>query len=235
MTSLIGYNVHSILTYGRGYSASEQASLWSHLERLKPASLLFLDNLDWSREAKRRLPDCVVVWRAWRPDDGSLFDKITPQQFLNSTVRDAAAAGIVIQALNEPDGYGDLRKLAGWCAELMDAATIAGVRLVLPNFGVGHPDTNRLAELDALWQAFKRNPLHYYGCHEYGTYRGMLYTDETRRRDVVPWRVGRFQFIANYCGAKFGYMPPVLITEFGIDSSFYADDDKNKRGWRDSG
>lgn len=240
MPSLIGFNVHSTLTYGRAYSDVEKHRMWEFFERLQPASLLFLDNLDWAREAKRRLPKTIVVFREYRQNDGQFFKNMSAQQFYDSHIR-FGEGGVVVSVMNEPTGYGeqnspdDLERIASFMAAVMDKFGAAGVSIVGPEFGVGHPDTNRLSELEAMWQAFKRWPLHYYGSHEYGTYRGMTYTDNTHRRDVVPWRVGRFEAIANYCQTSLGYVPPMLINEFGIDSSFYADDIKTKRGWRDAG
>lgn len=60
MTSLIGYVVHNALTYGRTYSADEQSKMWQHFERLQPDSLLFMDDIDKARQAKKLLPSCIV-------------------------------------------------------------------------------------------------------------------------------------------------------------------------------
>lgn len=234
MTSIIGYNIHSTLTYGRGYSADEQTKFWQHLERLQPESLLFMDNLDWARQAKKLLPSCIVVHRRWRANDGALHLNTSPQWFYDTYAHDAEG-GIVVQCLNEPSGYDKLTQLASWCASVMEKFAAAGLALALPNFGVGHPDLNKLLDLTVLWEAFKKYPQHYFASHEYATYRGMTYTDATHKRDVVPWRVGRFKIIVDYVKTRFDYDLSVLVTEFGIDSSFYPDDIKEKRGWRDAG
>lgn len=238
--SLIGYNVHDRLTYERGYSAEEKERMWRHFERLQPASLMFLDNFDWAREAKRRLPNTIVVFRQYRSNDGRFFMNMTPQQFYDGHAQ-FGDAGLVVSVMNEPTGYGeqnkpeDLEKVAEFMRRVMDLHGRAGHAICGPEFGVGHPDLSRLSELDEMWAAFKRWPQHYYGAHEYGTYRGMQYTDETHQRDVYPHRVGRYKSILAYVKEKYGYDLPFLANEFGIDSSFYQGDDTNKRGWRDAG
>lgn len=237
MTVIPGYVVHRTLTYGRGYSADEQTRMFDHFNRLRADSHLFMDHIDFAREAKRRWPDCIVVYRHYLKEDGSLYKVMTPAEFVKLH-KPFAAGGIVVQCLNEPSGYGsvaELVQLAKWCADVMRLASDSETVLALPNFGVGHPNENQLSALNDLWEAFKDYPEHFYACHEYGTYRGMLHTDETHRRDVTPWRVGRFKFVTAYVKQNFNIDLNILITETGIDSSQYADDDKQKRGWRDSG
>lgn len=237
MTVIPGYTVHRTLTYNRGYSTDETERMWAHFGRLRADSHLFMDHIDWAREAKRRWPDCIVVYRHYLKEDGSLHKVMTPAEFVKLHTP-FSAGGIVVQCLNEPSGYGtvaEMAQLAKWCADVMRLASDSEMALALPNFGVGHPSENKLSALNDLWQAFKDYPEHFYACHEYGTYRGMTYTDDTHRRDVTPWRVGRFKFVTTYVKQNFNIDLNILITETGIDSSQYADDDKQKRGWRDSG
>lgn len=238
MTVIPGYCVHNTLTYARGYSAEEQTRMWGHFSRLKADSQLFMDQIEWARTMKRLDPSCIVVHRRFIDGDGALHRNMSAQKFVNDH-KALAAGGIVIQVLNEPNGYeerpGDLKQLATWCAEVMHLSAEAEMVVALPNFGVGHPDTNKLPELNEMWMAFKKYPMHFYACHEYGTYRGMTYTDETHQRDVTPWRVGRFKIVTDYVKQHFDYDLTILVTETGIDSSMYQGDDKTKRGWRDSG
>lgn len=237
MSIIPGYVVHNTLTYGRGYNADEQQRMFDHFDRLRANSHLFMDHIDWARETKRRWPNCIVVYRHYLKEDGSFHKSMTPQHFVD-VHKPFGAGGIVVQCLNEPSGYGtvaELKQLAVWCADVMKLAAEAELVLALPNFGVGHPDETKLSALNDLWQAFKDYPSHFYSAHEYGTYRGMLYTDEKGTRNVTPWRVGRFKFVTTYVKQNFDIDLNILITETGIDSSMYAEDDKAKRGWRDSG
>jgi hypothetical protein len=229
MVSKIGYHIHNLMTYRRGYSAEEARHLFDHIQRLQPGALLVLDDIDWARQFKKLVPNCAVVYRSWHPQESHLFDVMTPRQFYDQYAR-YGEGGLIINVLNEPNGYGDLRKLADWCAQVCELFGNAGVACAPPAFGEGHPDTNRLHELDALWDALRRwHHLHYYNIHEYGTWRGMLFR-EGSRWDVFPWRVGRFeQFTVPYLQSKGYPIPRVVMTEWGIDS---AHDDTGKRGWR---
>lgn len=224
----LAYNVHSQMHPQRAYSADEEAYLFDHLKRLNPPALLFMDNQSWALRAKQMLPACSVVVRNWRADDGAFHYNLSPQTFFD--LYKNTPKNLVLNVLNEPNGYGDLKKLAHWCAQVMDLFGAIGVAVVVPNFGEGHPDVDKLAELEELWTALdKWHDLHYYGCHEYGTHRGMIF-NEGGKFDVFPWRVGRFeQFIVPYLKAHNHKIPNVILTEAGCDS---AHDGTDKRGWR---
>lgn len=224
----ISYNVHSQMHPQRAYSADEEAYLFDHLKRLNPPALLFMDSQSWALRAKQMLPGCAVVVRNWRADDGAFHYNLSPQAFFD--LYKNTPKNLVLNVLNEPNGYGDLPKLAHWCAQVMDLFGAIGVAVVVPNFGEGHPDVDKLAELEELWKALdKWHDLHYYGSHEYGTWRGMIFS-ESGKYDVYPWRVGRFeQFIVPYLKAHGHKVPNVILTEAGCDS---AHDGTDKRGWR---
>lgn len=228
MAHKVGYQYHNLLTYQRGYSAAEEQHLFDHFARVQPGASLFLDNEGRAIRAHQLVPGCAVVVRSWRDDEGGLYDKLSPEQTFE--LYKNTPKGIIRNLLNEPDGYGNLRKIATWCARVMDLFGAAGIPVVVPNFGEGHPDVDRLAELEELWAAFNRwHGLHYYGCHEYGTYRGMLF-NEAGKWDVFPWRVGRFEtFVVPYLQRAGHQVPNVILTEFGCDS---AHDGTDKRGWK---
>ncbi len=240
MSSIIGYNVHPRLTYGRIYSADEKRRFFEHVERLQPKSLLFLDDFDFASEAKRRFPNIIVVWRQYQQHDGTFFRDMSAKTFFDSHIR-YAENGIVISVMNEPSGYGeqgsedDLERIAAFMAEVLGLFGRAGARCCGPEFGTGHPALNRLAELNVMWQAFKENPLNFFSMHHYGTYHGMIYSDDTHKHDTVPCRVGRHKSILKYVKDKFNYDLPILINEFGIDSTLDPNDHPEKRGWRDAG
>lgn len=230
MANKVGYQVHSKMTYGRNWSADEDTNFQAHLDRLNPSAMLFLDDDGKALRTKGKFPDCAVVGRLYRSDipEGELWLKRSPQQVFDDYKN--TPKGIIRNILNEPSGYGDLRGLAVFCAEVMDLFGNAGIPIATPNFGEGNPDVDRLPELEPLWVAFdKWHDLHYYATHEYGTYRGMLF-NEAGKWDVFPWRVGRFEtFIVPYLQKVGHKIPRVILTEFGIDS---AHDGTDKRGWK---
>lgn len=223
----LSYNIHSQMHPQRGYSAEEETYLFDHLKRLNPPAVLFMDNQSRALHTKQMLPGCSVVVRNWRADDGAFHNNLTPQAFFD--LYKDTPKNLILNVLNEPSGYGDLKKLAHWCAQVMDLFGAVGIALVLPNFGEGHPDVDKLADLEELWTALdKWHALHYWGSHEYGTWRGMVF-NESGKFDVFPWRVGRFeQFIVPYLKAHGHKIPNVILTEFGCDS---AHDGTDKRGW----
>lgn len=239
MATKIGLNIQNALQDGNGnprpYSADEKRKRDAIIDRLQSAGNLFMDDIDGARDCKRRYPNMIVVHRSWRNDDGYLYENLNATQFYDQYAK-FGEQGIVVQAMNEPTGYGaqnspqDLEKVAGWSAQVMDLFGTAGHALALPNFGEGHPHEVRLAELKALFEGLKKwKDLHYYASHEYGTWQGMTYDDPADKADVYPWRVGRFKFIAEHCQKAHGFIPNMLITEWGIDS---AHDGKPFRGWR---
>lgn len=231
MTSKFGYQVHPKMTYGRGWSADEQNYFWQHLERLQPAAMLFLDDDASAAECKRRLPNCAVVVRHWSDNEGRLHLEKSPrdvfQQYRN------IPGDLIVNVGNEPSGYDNLPQLAKWYAELMDLFGANHQSIVVPNFGEGHPNENKLNELEPLWNALdKWHDLHYYAAHEYGTHRGMMF-NEAGKYDVYPWRVGRFEALVKpYLEAHGHKVPRIILTECGIDD---AHDGTNKRGWKDAG
>src|SRR5258706_649422 len=169
----ISLNIHNQLHPQRGYSTREQNDLFELLTRINPSTVLFMDNQPWAQYAKQILPACAVVARFWDANDGAFHNNLSPQDFFNRYK--LTPKNLVLNVLNEPNGYGDLKKLAHWCAQVMELFGNAGISLVVPNFGEGHPDVDKLAELDELWSAFNKwHDFHYYGTHEYGTWRGMV-------------------------------------------------------------
>ncbi len=241
LTSKIGLNIHSTLSYGRGYSAQEKETLFAFLHELQPTTVLALDNFDWAKQIKARLPGCAVVFRKYRRDDGALHRKTSGREYARSIER-YGENGVIVSIFNEVTGYGgqntedDLERVAAFMAEASQYLSRQGIYHCGPEWGVGHPDLNRLSELDELYQALaESNGYGYHSSHEYGTWRGMRYSAPPHTFDVYPWRVGRYQLHAAYIRQQFGRMPfQWLINEWGRDASLYPGDDNGKRGWKDS-
>lgn len=227
MTNKLGYGVQNKMTYGRNWSTDEETYHFDHLKRSQPGAMLYLDDDGKALKTKGLLPDCAVVGRLWRSDEGKLFEVMTPQQCFDAYK--STPKGVIRNILNEPGGYGDLKRIAHWCAQVMDLFGNAGIPIVAPNWGEGNPDVDRLADLEELWVAFdKWHDLHYYGTHEYGSHLGMLY-NVAGKFDMTPWRVGRFEsFIVPYLQKHGHKVPNVIVTEYGCDS---AHDGTSFRGW----
>lgn len=226
----LGYHYQNLMTYQRAYSAAEEQHQFDHLKAIQPGAALFLDNDGRAQRAKAVAPNCAVVVRAYRNqnDEGKFFETLTPQQTFD--LYKDTPKGLIRNIMNEPGGYGDLKKIAHWWAETADLFGNAGIPIVGPNWGEGNPDVDRLADLEEMWDSFdKWHDLHYYGIHEYGSHDGMLY-NVGGKFDMFPWRVGRFELFTLPYMQKHGHTTPnVIVTEFGCDS---AHDSTAYRGWK---
>ncbi len=237
MVSRIGYNVHST-TGGvqRGWSDKELAYFFDHIQRLKPSTLLFLDQREWALEAHHLLPDCRVVFRRYfnrdNIDEGNMWMNQSAQWHLDNFARDAEG-GLALNIWNEPvPGTDSARTLAEHYAAVMDAFGALQIPIVGPNFGVGFPNENWVNLLEPMWQAFDRwHNLHDYGIHEYGTHRGMIFFEPSHPFNVFPYRVGRQTDFCTvpYLTTRNHIIPNMIFTEWGVDSAF---DGTTFRGWR---
>lgn len=224
MTQKIGYHIHNVMRGPRPYTGQEETALFQHLERIQPSALLFLDDLGRAKRAKQLLPRCAVVHRSFRgdPSEGLFFNQ-TPRWVLDNYGA-SAEGGIIVNVMNEPGGYGDhLGHVADWCAEVMELFGQRGLSLCIPNWGVGHPDEHKFTAMNVLWDALARwRDLHYYGIHEYWSYRGI---------ESGNGRVGRHQWLATYLHGIGKPVPRMILTEWGIDNLL---DGSTQRGFRDS-
>lgn len=185
----------------------DRQRLLQHLERSKPRSVVVMDDLGFAQAVRKASPFTTVIYRSYHPHDHEWHMKISPADWLQQH-RGFAVNGIVVQALNEPQGYGDLAPLVRWCVELMERAANAGVRLCLPNFAVGHPKEDFGAELDDLLSAFARFSQHVLGVHEYA---------QQSMRDEQTYRIGRFVSLLERSDALGLRRPQVIVTEHGRD------------------
>jgi len=241
MTSKIGINFHARMSYGRELSADEKRKLFEFLEALQPSSCLVLDNYDYAIQFKKLLPSSMIVFRQWRRNDGALHRDFSGADYARQIER-YGQHGICVSIMNEPTGYGeqnredDLERIAGFFADASAYLSKQGVYHCGVEFGVGHPDLNRLSELNDYYDALTESKG--YGIasvHEYGTWRGMTYQGEPHRFDVYPYRVGRYKAQASYIISRYGRMPfRWLFNEWGVDASLYVGDDNKRRGWKDS-
>lgn len=240
MNSLHGLNVHDKADGGREWSAQEQADFWKHFETVRPTSSLFLNRRDRALEAKRRVPECKVIFRQYIEEDnkqtteGNLWNKRSIQWHVDKFAP-LAAGNLIINMWNEPQPPEEqLENFAKTYAKLMDAFGTLGIPLVGPNFNVGTPnESDRVLKLlSPLWDAFDRwHDVHFFGTHEYGSHYGMLFNQPGHPYSVYPWRVGRYvELIAPWIEKNGHKIPYVIFTEFGADSA--GDGQQNKRGYR---
>lgn len=229
MSSRLGYFLMNKASGGRNWSADEVAYRNAHLKRLNPGAMLFLDDDGEGLQTKALLPDCAVVGRKWRADEGDLWKTFTPRQCLD--LYKDTPKGIIRNVLNEPlVDVNDFSRFATWCAEVMDLFGNAGIPIALPNWGEGNPALDHFDLLEPLWKAFdKWHDLHSYTTHEYGSHYGLLFNQSTNH-DMYPWRIGRFErFTVPYLQEHGHKIPNVIVTEFGCDS---AHDGTAFRGWK---
>lgn len=191
------------------------------LGKLQPRAALIMDHPALAHELARTRPAMAVIHRAYREDDHRLHETITPGEFINS-VWETSAHNVIVQALNEPNGYGDVSRLVTWCVQVMEAASRVRIRLALPNFAVGHPDERLIQSgaFDPFIRAFGRHPEHLFALHEYFRETPGAESDWIGR--VRHWRA-RFERL----GVRW---PIVIMTEAGRDVGGGAGD-----GWRDTG
>lgn len=195
---------------------NNRAALLDWIDSAQPNVVVVMDDLSMAQAIRLVSPATAVIHRSWHPEDAELHLKWTPQQFAAAYLNNVPS-GIVVQVLNEPNGYDQLPKLATWCAAVMALAAQRNARVAIVNFGVGHPTETFGTQLDDLWRAFQQYPQHILGLHEY------FQSDPT----AEPYRTGRFKGIL----ARFAQLgiaaPQIVITEAGRDVGGGIND-----GWR---
>lgn len=203
-----------------GDFVADRDRLYRWLDAARPAAVVVMDNFDIAMEITRRLPTCDVIFRAYDPHDHEAHHRLTPSAWLALHTR-YAQNGIIVQALNEPLGYGDVAVLVTWLVELMRLATEQRVRLCLPNFAVEHPDRELLhsGAFDPLLRALAGSR-HVLGLHEYFV--------DAPDEDVK--RVGRHRAWIERAIKIGAPLPRIVITEYGRDVAGGERD-----GWRDTG
>lgn len=209
---MIGLNVLSMYVSDRARIQQTTASA---------GIALVMDDAPFARSLAAANPSALIVHRTYHPDDHRWHEVMTPREWLDAH-QATGGAGVTIQLLNEPNGYGNLSTLVTWCVEVMKQAHERGIALCLPNFAVGHPDTVNVANgvLDPLLRAFVTYPEMVCGLHEY-------FRDDPMNESYL---VGRFKSILDRCKAL-GITPPTIaITEYGRDHAGGLSD-----GWRGVG
>lgn len=193
------------------------------VNHLKPGLVVVFEDLDLARRFATvpsgtfKVP--YVVHRRYNEND-SRWHLIgtTPEQWVNAHAADGQH-GVIVQAFNEPSGFEKMRELSDYVAELMHYAHNAKIRLVVPNFAVGHPDTDAIArgDFDSMILAFKTYPEHFLGLHEYA--------QQAPKHET--YHIRRYRFLTDRFKLLRVPVPQILITETGRDYGGGSGD-----GWR---
>jgi hypothetical protein len=189
-------------------------ALLGWVQTAKPPYAVVMDGPDIANRIRMVSPTTEIIFRRYRPDDAQLHERMSASAFLDS-VADLPGAWIA-QALNEPGG--DQAQLAQWCAALVRLADVRERRLALPNWSVGNPDTEAVADglYDPLWRAMAASGRHVLGLHEYALMAPL----------AEPFHVGRYKSILRRFDALGLKRPAVVMTEHGRDLAGGRD------GWR---
>jgi SH3 domain-containing protein len=216
MGGIYGLNILSQFMADRG-------ALLQYLQRLQPVSVVAMDDIGFTRQIKSLLPSAAVIHRQYHPRDHEFHTIMSPTDWLNAYAQ-FGQGNIYVQCLNEPQGYGDVTQLVNWCVEVMQLASGRGIRLALPSFAVGHPDSRLVANgaFDPLWRAFDRYPQHIYGCHEYAVQSTI---------DERPFRIGRFLDMIQRVDTLGLPRPRIIVTESGRDIGGGQEDGWKGIGW----
>lgn len=199
----------------------DRAALSYWLKGARPGAVVVMDDPAFAQQVKRDVPSATVIHRTYHPNDHRWHEVTTPREWLDAH-QATGGNSVLIQCLNEPDGYTNLSALVTWCVEVMRLAQERGIALCLPNFAVGHPDTALVGSgaLDPLLKAFAMYPAHRLGLHEYWR------ADPT----AETYLVGRFKGILDRARAIGVAAPRIVVTEFGRDMAGGLND-----GWRGVG
>ena len=182
------------------------------LTTARPPYCLIMDNHELAQRAA--MTGAQVIFRRYREDDARLYETITPAQFVDSVAD--LPAGWIAQCLNEPNG--NQQVMTDWLIAVIAEADRRGRRLALPNWSVGNPDTEAVANgvYDPLWRAMAASGRHVLGLHEYAK--------ESPLNE--PFHVGRYKAILARFDALGLKRLTVVMTEHGRDTGGGHD------GWR---
>jgi len=230
MTLRLGINLHPKARSGQDRSAAEKDYLSHFLMQLNASAIVCMDDFDFAQAMHSALPNTIVVYRQYNPNEGHMWKVISPEQyFINQ--RGISKPGMPLYCLNEADSkapIADLRDRVRWLIRVMELYATAGLSLVVGNEGAGHPDFSWFSDsakwevVKPLFDAFKRYQTHFWGLHPYWGQNGLRPEDgqAARHRDIERLLKMR------------GYdMPPVIFSEMGRDK--YGDVKTN--GWRSTG
>ncbi len=245
-----GFNIHSA-----GVKDRQRIIDWHRTAQ--PAWTLVLDDTSLVRDIKNVSPKTEVIYRAYPGGgDESIWQRLSPEQWVAEARRKSEGLGCWVYCLNEP-GFGD--DVLNWLCKVIDIAMPAGLKLVIGNFSVGTPEPGAWgspAAVNLLSRLNKHRANLVLGLHEYavgvitsgfvgGAPTELYIEGHLAHRDFISpanwpgrnealnttmWHVGRVKFLLNAC-RKMGINPPrVVMTECGFDS-LTSDPSTDLRRW----
>lgn len=203
---MLSFNVHASGVHN--WNALDEL-----IAKIRPQFLLIMDF-----DAKRALPlqerhpyTRVILRVPMHHSIEQTWSGLSPSEWVNALYAHSAGGRLIMQWLNEPNGYGAPVE-ASACASLMQTvgalARSRGLTLAGPNFAVGHPLKRWISggSFDGAIRTWIENG-HILALHEYAL-RGNLAPGDL---------IGRFK-IWEERAQQIGARPPVIvITETGHD------------------
>lgn len=184
------------------------------VETLKPKLVVVLDNLGFARKFRQNIPGTYqvpyVVHRTYNPND-AYWHRINGYKASDWVAAHSGQQeyGVIVQCMNEPSGYEEVRRLSDFVAECMHHAHNAGMRLAVPNFAMGHPSEQAIlsGQLDSMIFAFRQYPEHFLAVHEYA--------NSSPKNE--PYHIRRYRNLWHRFNLLNVKLPTTLITETGRD------------------
>lgn len=192
-----------------GQYVRDGAALLDWVSKAKPDAALVMDSVAVAQGIRQRSPQTTVIYRAYNPNDHRWHQVITPAEWIN-THRVFADNGMYVYCCNEPSGYDNVTPLVDWCVSVLKLAHQQGLRLVIGNFGVGHPDEKLIINgaFDPLIRALSGSPSKL-GLHEYWNINPVA---------EQPYHLGRFKYWLDRCDAMHVERIKIIMTEHGRDA-----------------
>lgn len=204
-------------------SDSEYQTLKNYLVRAKPRMVVCMDNYPRAVEIARILPDSVIVYRHYLPDE--IWQTSLPSDYINAhAAYGTPPANVWYYALNEPPMNA---KVISWLDAVARMARARGWRVCLGNWSIGVPEPQQWSIARGLLELAAANPSRLtIGLHEYWpTYAPYEFQQTpaaphewpTVAGIARPWILGRFRFLLDYCKSVGIPAPRIAITEWGTD------------------
>lgn len=252
--SRISINIHK-------QAVGDTAALNTFLKALDPVAVLVLDELDYARDVRGLLPECIVIYREHGGGEGdeTVHLRTSPEAWIAHKQRQLEQVpGLWMHTTNEPAFDEFTLK---WHIRVMELAVPIKMRLVVGNWGAGIiPKPEDLPSYPSLPLLDQHRDLFILGAHEYGcgvmtsglvggapddpAHPNYIWPENwpESTKGITKFHCGRFNFMTDYA-RKLGYKAPrVILTEHGMDDlsdiKFWSEKLKvspgygNIRGWK---
>lgn len=208
-----------------GAESVNETELLTTLRNLRPYACV-LDTFKAYKAVRDDLsaPVRLPILRIINRDDAEWHKKQSPDEWIAMMRPVMDDGAVVLQCLNEPAGFEDLKPLAAWIAEVVRKVP-SHVTLVVGNFGVGNPDEARILTggFDAALHALA-GTRHYLGVHEYFVQSAL---------DERYHHISRFRAFDQRTDALGLSRLNIVVTEIGRDVG--GGQGRAGDGWKNSG